>query len=215
MILKNTRLPEHKSLKNQITICICVLILGVFLGIFQKYLDISQTELPVLLMKIDRLFDLHNFLGGFSPWVLIAVCISIYSCSPIRAGANVFSFFIGMVSSYYLYSYYIGGFFPKNYAMIWIAFTIISPILAYFCWYSKGKGKFAILISSIILSFLLNTTFAYGLWYVDIRSSLNILMLLIGIIILRKGQKETLIEIILSIPFAIIMKIIIPFAIWG
>jgi len=192
-----------------------MLFVGLILGVIQKYLDISQSELPSFLMEVDKLLDLHNFLGGFSPWIVLAVCISVYSCSPKCAGAGVFLFFAGMVSSYFLYSTYIGGFFPKSYAIIWIGLTIVSPFLAILSWYSKGKGWFATLISAGILGFLINTTFAYGLWYVDIRSALEVMMILLGVWILHKNTKETLLEIGLSIPFAVLIKSIIPYGIWG
>ena len=43
-------------------------------------------------------------------------------------------FFVGMVTSYYLYSKFVAGFFSRSYAMIWVTFTVISPILAFICW---------------------------------------------------------------------------------
>ena len=78
---------------------IAVLFLGIALGTFSKFLDFRQAELPSVLMAIDGALDVHNFLGRFAIWVLIALCISIYSNSAIRASINVFAFFIGMVAS--------------------------------------------------------------------------------------------------------------------
>ena len=130
---------------------IAVLFLGIALGTFSKYLDFRQGELPGVLMAIDGALDVHNFLGRFAIWVLIALCISVYSNSAIRASVNVFVFFVGMVASYYLYSNYIAGFFPKSYAMIWFGFTVVSPFLAFVCWYAKGKSKPAFILSIFIL----------------------------------------------------------------
>ena len=107
---------------------IAVLFLGIALGTFSKFLDFRQAELPSVLIAIDGALDVHNFLGRFAIWVLIALCISIYSNSAIRASINVFAFFIGMVASYYLYSNYIAGFFPRSYAVIWFGFTAVSPL---------------------------------------------------------------------------------------
>ena len=120
---------------------IAILFLGIALGTFSKYLDFRQTELPGVLMAINGVLDIGNFLGRFAIWILIALCISIYSNSAIRASINVFAFFIGMVASYYLYSNYVAGFFPRSYAMIWVGFTMISPFLAFVCWYAKGKSR--------------------------------------------------------------------------
>ena len=60
---------------------IAVLFLGIALGTFSKFLDFRQTELPSVLMAIDGALDVHNFLGRFEIWVLIALCISIYGKS--------------------------------------------------------------------------------------------------------------------------------------
>ena len=206
--LDQIRKPNHTPIKRQILLSFLILTAGVLLGVFQKYLDISQAELPPFLMKLDGLLDLHNFFGELAPWLVTAVCIAVFSCSPVWAGVKVLSFFTGMVTSYYLYSYYIGGFFPKNYAMIWGALTAVSPFLAYVCWYAKGKGWLSHLISAVILACLFNTTFAYGLWYFDIRSCLNLLMLLSGIIILYKNPKETGLELALSLPAALLQNFI-------
>ena len=71
---------------------IAVLFLGIALGTFSKILDFRQAELPSVLMAIDGALDVHDFLGRFAIWVLIALCISIYSNSAIRASINVFAF---------------------------------------------------------------------------------------------------------------------------
>lgn len=188
-----------------------ILLLGICLGTFSKFLDYRQAELPQFFMFIDIVLDFHNFLGTFAPWIVIAVFISIKSSSPIRAGINVFMFFAGMVTSYYLYSNYVAGFFPKSYAMIWVGFTLISPILAFFCWYAKGDGWFAILISACILGFMINSTLSYGMWYINIRSFLHLMMLFLGIIILHKSIKETAYIIALAIPITVLLDILIPF----
>ena len=136
--LNNIRSTENPVSGNRKIInTIAVLFLGIALGTFSKFLDFRQAELPSVLMEIDGALDVHNFLGRFAIWVLIALCISIYSSSAIRAGVNVFAFFVGMVTSYYFYSNYVAGFFPRSYAMIWFGFTIISPFLAFVCWYAK------------------------------------------------------------------------------
>ena len=102
--IRNVEKPISNNRK--IINTIAVLFLGIALGTFSKFLDFRQAELPSGLMAIDAALDVHNFLGRFAIWVLIALCISIYSNSAIRASINVFAFFIGMVASYYLYSNY-------------------------------------------------------------------------------------------------------------
>lgn len=211
--LDKIRTPQKSnSIKKQVIITIGILFFGVCMGWFSKFLDYRQAELPALLQVIDHILDFHNFLGGFAPWIVIAVCISVYSHTPIRAAINVFFFFSGFVASYYIYSNFVAGFFPRSYAFIWIAFTIASPFLAFLSWYANGTGLIALILSSGIIAVLLNTAFSYGMFYIDIRSWLNLLMLLLGIFVLRKSMKETIGMTGIAIAFAIIIEMIIPFS---
>lgn len=205
---------KQKSIGKQILVALLVLFLGVCLGTFSKYLDYSQATLPSFLMAIDEALDFHNFLGGFAPWILIAVCIAIYSKTPLNAATNVFVFFVGMVASYYLYSKYIAGFFPRSYAMIWISFTILSPLLAFLCWYAKGNGLLSCLLSAGIVGVLFNTAFVYGIIYFDVVSWLNVLMLGIALFVLRREKKEMFAMIGFGIIFSFGMNVFLPFRIW-
>ena len=191
---------------------IAVLFLGIALGTFSKFLDFRQAELPSGLMAIDAALDVHNFLGRFAIWVLIALCISIYSNSAIRASINVFAFFIGMVASYYLYSNYVAGFFPRSYAMIWVGFTMISPFLAFVCWYAKGKSRPAFVLSVLILAVLFNMTFVYGWGYFKARSVLELIVFIIGLTVLRRDTlKSSVLMGTISIVLAVLLDMVIPF----
>ena len=191
---------------------IAILLLGIALGTFSKFLDFRQAELPSVLMAIDGALDVHNFLGRFAIWVLIALCISIYSNSAIRASVNVFVFFAGMVVSYYLYSNYVAGFFPRSYAMIWVGFTMISPFLAFVCWYAKGKSRPAFVLSVLILAVLSNMTFVYGWGYFKARSVLELIVFVIGLTVLRRDTlKSSVLMGTISIVFAFLLDMVIPF----
>ena len=191
---------------------IAVLFLGIALGTFSKFLDFRQAELPSVLMAIDAALDVHNFLGRFAIWVLIALCISIYSNSAIRASINVFVFFVGMVASYYLYSNYIAGFFPRSYAMIWFGFTAVSPLLAFVCWYAKGKSRPAFMLSVLILAVLFNMTFVYGWGYFEARSVLELIVFIIGLTVLRRDTlKSSVLMGTISIVLAVLLDMVIPF----
>lgn len=191
---------------------IAVLFLGIVLGTFSKFLDFRHAELPSVFMAIEGALDIHNFLGRFAIWVLIALCISIYSNSAIRAGVNVFAFFCGMVTSYYLYSNYVAGFFPRSYAMIWFAFTIVSPFFAFVCWYAKGKSKLAFMLSILILAVLFNMTFVYGWGYFEARSVLELVVFIIGLIVLRRDTlRSSVLMGTISIVLAFLLDMVIPF----
>lgn len=204
----NKQMPMSKKILHSIA----VLFFGIVLGTVSKFLDTTPSnELPFI---IERL-DVRNFLGRFAIWILIAVCISIYSNSSIRAAVNVFTFFLGMVTSYYLYSTFIAGFFPRSYAMIWFGLTAISPLLAFVCWYAKGKSKISLAISSLIIAVLFNMTFSYGWIYFGIYSSLELIVFICGLIILRRSTiKETIVTTAIGVIAAMILNMILPFY-WG
>ena len=198
--------------KNKIINTTIILFLGIALGTFSKYLDFRQAELPGMIMAIDGALDIHNFLGRFAIWVLIALCISIYSNSAIRASINVFVFFVGMVASYYLYSNYIAGFFPRSYAMIWFGFTAVSPLLAFVCWYARGKSKLAFILSALILAVLFNMCFVYGFGYFSAWSVLEVIVFIIGFIVLKRDRlRSSAIMGTISIVLAFLLNIVIPF----
>lgn len=212
-LLNHIRSAENPISGNRKIInTIAVLFLGIALGTFSKFLDFRQAELPSVLMAIDGAIDVHNFLGRFAIWVLLALCISIYSNSAIRAGINVLVFFIGMVASYYLYSNYAAGFFPRSYAMIWFGFTIISPFLAFVCWYAKGKSKPAFMLSILILAVLFNMTFVYGWGYFEALSVLELAVFLIGLTVLRRDTLRCSVLMgTMSIALAFLFNMVIPF----
>lgn len=210
-ILNDIRVAENAiPLNKQVINTVLILLLGIALGTFSKFLDCTPVnELPF----IFEYLDITNFLGRFAIWVTIALCVSIYSNSSLRAAINVFVFFAGMVTSYYLYSKYVAGFFPRSYAMIWIAFTMISPILAFICWYAKGKSNLALILSAMILAILFNMTFVYGILYFDIRSILELMTFVCAIVVLKRNTiKDTMLMFVLSCGIAFILNFVIPFS---
>ena len=212
-ILNDIKNAENSISNNRKLInTMAILFLGIALGFFSKYLDFRQAELPGVLMAINGVLDISNFLGRFAIWVLIALCISIYSNSAIRASINVFVFFVGMVATYYFYSNYIAGFFPRSYAMIWVGFTAVSPLLAFVCWYAKGKSKLAFILSALILAVLFNMCFVYGFGYFSAWSVLEVIVFIIGFIVLKRYTlRSSAIMGTVSIVLAFLFNIIIPF----
>ena len=213
LFLNDIRCAENPISGNRKIInTIAAFFLGIALGIFSKFLDFRQAQLPGVLMAIDGALDIHNSLGRFAIWALIALCISVYSNSAIRASVNVFLFFLGMVTSYYLYSNYVAGFFPRSYAMIWFGFTMISPFLAFICWYAKGKSKLAWMLSALILAVLFNMTFVYGWGYFEARSILELAVFMIGVAVLRRDTlKGSVLMGSVSIILACLLNTVVPF----
>ncbi len=101
---------KSEILPRQIIRTILILLLGNALGALSKFLDCTASNaLPPILEYLD----VRNFLGCFAIWILLGLCIAVYSPSPACAAISVFAFFSGMVASYYAYSKWIAGFFLK------------------------------------------------------------------------------------------------------
>lgn len=208
--LNNIRCEEKSiSTSRQVIDTMVILFLGIALGTFSKFLDnTASNDLPF----IFEYLDVGNFLGRFAIWVLIAICIAIYSNSSIRASINVFVFFAGMVTSYYLYSSFVAGFFSKSYAMIWVGFTAISPLLAFICWYAKGTSKISFALSAMIIAVLFNMTFVYGWIYFEMYSLLELLVFICGLAVLKRNTiKDSIIMTAIGIVLAFALNLLVPF----
>ena len=204
----NKFLNKIRSIENEIPITRKI-INTILILCFAKFLDTTASN---TLPFIFEYLDISNFLGRFAIWLLIALYIAIYSHSSIRASLNVLVFFIGMVSSYYLYSYFVAGFFPKNYAMIWLGFTAISPLLAFVCWYAKGKSKISFILSVIIIAILFKFTFIYGWIYFDVYSILEVIVFGCALIALKRNTfRETTYMILSAVVIAVILNMLVPF----
>ena len=92
---EHIRKKRNTALSRQMISTILILLLGIALGVLSKFLDnTASNALPPILEYLD----VRNFLGRFAIWMLLGLCIAVYSPSPIRAAVNVFAFFSGMLS---------------------------------------------------------------------------------------------------------------------
>lgn len=206
---KHIREKRNTALSRQIISTTLILLLGILLGAFSKFLDCTAgNALPAILEYLD----IRNLLGRFGIWMLLGLCIAVYSPSPICAAVNVFVFFSGMVAGYYAYSKWIAGFFPQSYALIWAGFTVISPLLAWICWYAKGNGKLSLGISSLLIAVLFNASFVYGWLYFNMCSVPELITFLCGVAVLRRSSaKETILMTTIGLATALLLHLIVPF----
>ncbi len=204
---EHIREKRNTALSRQMISTILILLLGIVLGALSKFLDSTASNaLPLVLEYLD----VRNFLSRFSIWMFLGLCIAVYSNSSVQAAINVFTFFAGMLASYYLYSKYVTGFFPITYALVWGGFTALSPLLAVICWYAKGKGKISLGISAVIIAVLFNASFVYGWLYFSMCSILELITFLCGVAVLKQeSAKDTAIMIGIGIALAFLAHLIV------
>lgn len=202
---KTSKIPISTDNKIINTCLICLF--GIGLGVGSKALDETAfNDLPAIFQKLD----ITNFLGRFAVWIFIAVCISVYSSNAKRAAVNVFAFFAGMVSGYYIYSAVFAGFFPKQYALIWFGITAVSPVLAYICWFANGDGMIPVLISGVIIGVLFAQAVLL-LQGIRIAYIPELIVWLASLWVLRRKIKEFLIMIGISVAVSVVCQMIFPY----
>ena len=194
---------------NKIRNSIMIFIFGILLGIFSKWLDNLPLNNSIWWQHILGILDLGNVFSSLGVWILISVCISIYSNSPLRASINVFIFFLGMCVSYHIYTIIFAGFNPMNYMLIWYAITLISPFMAFICWYAKGSGISAFIIKVSIITVMILCSFAIGMWYFDFTSIINTIFFIITLAVLYDTPKKSVYTLICSIVVSYLIRFFI------
>lgn len=76
LFLEKIRTPKKNvSLKIEIIITIGVILFGFALGVLQKWIDSSPSNIFPLLMQQ---LDIRNYFGHLAIWILLAAVISVY-----------------------------------------------------------------------------------------------------------------------------------------
>lgn len=186
-----------------------VLVFGIVLGIFSKWLYNTPLNDSIMWKKfLLGYLDLGNVFSMIGIWLLIALCISIYSATPLRASINVFIFFLGMNISYHIYTIIFAGFNPMNYMMIWYFLTLFSPILAFICWYSKGAGIIPVIINTCIIAIMILCCFGIGMWYFNFTSIINTIIFITTLIILYNTPQKSIITLIGGLVIAFVVTLL-------
>lgn len=195
--LDKIRIP-NKNLKvsQKILYSILILLFGILLGIFSKWLDNMSINDAIWWQRIIGVVNLRNIFSEFAIWLFIALVISVFSSTPLRAGLNVFLFFVGMCSSYHLYTIVFAGFNPSRYMMIWYGFTLLSPVLAFTCWYGKGETKISWVIDILILAVMVLACFSIGFGYFDIPRIVNVMIFAGSVAVLCSKFEQIIVSLL-------------------
>ena len=194
---------------NKIINSIMIFLFGIALGVFSKWLDNLALNDSIWWQHILGMLNLGNVFSLLGVWILIAVCISVYSSSPLRASVNVFVFFLGMCISYHIYTIVFSGFNPMNYMLIWYGITLISPFMAFVCWYAKGNGIIAFIIKVCIITVMMLCSFSIGMWYFSFISVIDTIFFITILVILYDRPKNLLYSLICSVLVAYLIRFFI------
>lgn len=215
LFIKCRRGKLEKNLKSDITNTILIILIGIVLGAFSKLLDNFPLNDFIGWHRVLECLDLRNVFSRLSVWALFALIITVLSKRPLRASINVFGFFVGVLIGYYTITIFISGFSPKTHAIAWGIISLLTPVIAFFTWYSKGYDRLAIVLSSIIIGFFFTQAFSFGIWYIGISHYDGVLSLLLSIIILYRGKKKLLLSLAGALITAPIIKICLPYIFGG
>lgn len=138
MILSRIRKTEYVPFGKIVLQTAVFLLFGLLLDFASKWLDLN-----------NEFFG--NLFSRIMIWFVLCTAIAVYSKRPLSAMLEVFAFCIGMLVAYYLAAIWWDAVWSKTFMYGWIAFSLCSPILAFFTWYAKGKGAFALLLKAGIL----------------------------------------------------------------
>lgn len=209
-MFKNSRIPNKDiPMKDKIIHTLLIFLLGILLGVFSKWLDNLSIDDTIWWQHMIGILDLRNVFSSLGIWLFLAIIISIYSKTPLRASLNVFLFFIGMTVSYHVYTIYFSGFNPLKYMMIWYKITLISPLLASICWYAKGQEKLSMFLSSCILCVMFISSFSIGIGYFDCKSFIDFMIFIGTILVLYTSPKNTMYSLFIALILFFFMSILL------
>ena len=202
--LYQIRTPRDLPLSRRTVNSVLVLFAGAVLGIFSKWLDVLSINDAVWWRRLLGVLDLRNVFSELAVWLLLALAISVYSATPLRAGLNVFLFLAGMCVSYHAYTVVFAGFNPSRYMLIWYGLTLFSPVFAAICWFGKGKTNLSLILDVLILGVMTLACFSVGLRYFSVPRAVNLLFWIGAVAVLYSTPKRTAISVLGALALAFV-----------
>lgn len=161
---------RHTVLITAIIHTVIILFAGLSLGVIIKMFDIYTS-------------NIGNIFSQVSVWIFLCTLISIYSSTAKRAALNVFSFCAGMLVTYYITAELTASVYSSSFIYGWTIFALVTPLMGYYTWYTKGNGVISKILSiGIILVMLVAAVILFD----KIRISDIIFAALTGIFLFKK-----------------------------
>ena len=184
---------------------------GAALGAFSKWLDNLALDSTIWWHRIAERLDLGNFFSDLAVWLLFALLIAVFSPSAVQAALRVLAFFAGMCAAYHLYTVFFSGFNPMSYMLTWYTITLLSPLLAALCWYAKGSGPAALVLSVGVAAVFSLACFSIGWFYVSVRGVLYVLVFLGAAAVMYRNPKQLLVSLGVGFLLAFPLSLLWPF----
>ena len=184
---------------------------GAALGAFSKWLDNLALDSTIWWHRIAERLDLGNFFSDLAVWLLFALLIAVFSPSAVQAALRVLAFFVGMCAAYHLYTVFFSGFNPMSYMLTWYTITLLSPLLAALCWYAKGSGPAALVLSVGVAAVFSLACFSIGWFYVSVRGVLYVLVFLGAAAVMYRNPKQLLVSLGVGFLLAFPLSLLWPF----
>ena len=209
--LKRIWEPRQLPAGRAVPAAAAALIFGGALGVFAKWLDNLALDGGVWWHRILGRLDLGNFFSRIAVWLLAALLIAVFARTAWQAALNVFLFFAGMCAAYHLWTLAYSGFDPGSYMLIWYGITLASPVLAVFCWYAKGDGPAAFILSTAVTAVFWLACFAIGIFYIDPLSLPEVLVFLGAAAALYRNWKRTAGSLAAGLALAFLLNPVWPY----
>ena len=132
------RISHRNRYPHKFAMHIMLFMFGAVMGIVAKLLDIHTS-------------NLGNVFSQMSIWILIGTMIAIFSKTRGQAALNVFLFCVGMLITYYITAELTNSVYGMTFIYGWVAFSVCSPVFAWFTWMAKEKDLLGKIISLGVL----------------------------------------------------------------
>ncbi|MHA7583378.1 hypothetical protein ACX12E_23795 [Paenibacillus vandeheii] len=201
--LNQIRVRNNSTTEQKFFSIVSAIVIGVILGLAAKLVDTQG---------INPIFDAIG--GRLGIWIFVATLLSVFSYSPKLAAVKIFSFFVSLLTVYYVYTVLFLHFFPKREIVFWGICALISPVCAYVMWYARGYGIVSSLILSLPITALLSEGFqlrhAYlpehtHYYLIPILMGIYLIMVIVLLFIVPKSPLRFLIVLPISIVLSFIM----------